>query len=95
MLLTPVAPEWLSLLPVQLSAKTPGDTQGFESPLVIVSNWRRLEVTHVGGQPDTSASSCIQDAWLWMSHQWKGSAGDLRQSWPSPEEHQVLLLLQP
>lgn len=89
-----MAPEWLSLLPVQLSAKTPGDTQDFESPFAVVDNWRRSEATHVGGQPNTSAFSWIQDAWLWMSHQWKGSAGDLRQSWLSTEEHQDILLVQ-
>lgn len=68
MLLTPVALKWLSLLWVQLSAKTAGDTQRFESPLAVVSNWRHSEVTRVGGEPDTSASSRIQDVWLWMSH---------------------------
>lgn len=57
MLLTPVALEWLGLLLVQLSAKTPGDPQGFKSPLAIVSYWRRSEATHVRRQPETSASS--------------------------------------
>lgn len=94
MLLTPVALKWLSLLWVQPSAKTPGDTQRFENPLAIVSNWRHSEVTHIGAELDTSASSRIQDVWLGMSHQWKGSAGDLRQSWPSAEEQQDILLVQ-
>lgn len=57
--------------------------QDFEGPLAIVPSWRHSEDTHGGGggmAADTLASSWMQDAWLWMSHQWEGSAADLFRS---------------